>query len=111
MISGRVSDVTRLLEAAERGEAEAQEQLLKVIYAELHRMAEQKLARELPGHTLQPTALVHDAWLQLVGSDGKSGLNNRAHFFGRGGASHAANPDRSRSPEKGRKARRGSRAN
>jgi len=82
MISGRVSDVTRLLEAAERGEAEAQEQLLKVIYAELHRMAEQKLAGELPGHTLQPTALVHDAWLQLVGSDGKSGLNNRAHFFG-----------------------------
>jgi RNA polymerase sigma factor (TIGR02999 family) len=79
---GRVSDVTRLLEAAERGEAEAQEQLLKVIYSELHRMAEQKLARELPGQTLQPTALVHDAWLQLVGSDGKSGLTNRAHFFG-----------------------------
>ncbi len=77
-----MSDVTRLLKAAERGETDAQEQLLKVIYSELHRMAEQKLARELPGQTLQPTALVHDAWLQLVGSDGKSGLANRAHFFG-----------------------------
>src|SRR5262245_12061664 len=77
-----MSDVTRLLEAAERGEADAHEQLLKVIYSELHRMAEQQLAKELPGQTLQPTALVHDAWLQLVGSDGKSGLANRAHFFG-----------------------------
>ncbi len=77
-----MSDVTRLLEAAERGEAAAQEQLLKVIYAELHRMAEQKLAREQPGQTLQPTALVHDAWLQLVGGERPGRFANRAHFFG-----------------------------
>src|SRR5215475_13693395 len=82
-----MSDVTRLLEAAERGEADAQEQLLKVIYSELHRMAEQKLADELAGHTLQPTALVHDAWLQLVGGDGRARFKNRAHFFG--AAAHA----------------------
>src|SRR6188768_3182511 len=77
-----MSDVTRLLEAAERGEHDADEQLLKLVYAELHRIAEQKLAGEGSYQTLQPTALVHDAWLQLVGSNGKSGLNNRAHFFG-----------------------------
>lgn len=45
-------------------------------------MAEQKLHGDAANHTLQPTALVHDAWLQLVGTDGKSGLSNRAHFFG-----------------------------
>jgi RNA polymerase sigma factor (TIGR02999 family) len=77
-----VSDVTRLLEAAERGEANAHEQLLNLIYAELHRMAEQRLAREQPGQTLQPTALVHDAWFQLVGEDGRGRFANRAHFFG-----------------------------
>ena len=74
--------MTRLLEAAERGERDAGEKLLELVYAELHRMAEQKLAGEAPGHTLQPTVLVHDAWLQLVGEDGRSGLANRAHFFG-----------------------------
>ena len=77
-----MSDVTRLLEAADRGEHDAGEKLLQLVYSELHRMAEQKLAGELPGQTLQPTALVHDAWLRLVGDDGKSGLANRAHFFG-----------------------------
>ena len=77
-----MSDVTRLLAAAERGERNAEEELLKLVYAELHRMAEQKLAHEVPGQTLQPTALVHDAWLQLVPPDGKTGLANRAHFFG-----------------------------
>ena len=77
-----MGDVTRLLEAAERGERDADEQLLELVYAELHRMAEQKLSGEASNQTLQPTALVHDVWLQLVGNDGKSGLNNRAHFFG-----------------------------
>lgn len=77
-----MSDVTRLLQAAERGEADAQEQLLNVIYAELHRMAEQKMAHEQPGQTLQPTALVHEAWLQLVGSDKSLHFSNRTHFFG-----------------------------
>jgi RNA polymerase sigma factor (TIGR02999 family) len=77
-----VSDVTRLLEAAERGEADAHERLLNLIYSELHRMAEQRLAGEQPGQTLQPTALVHDAWLQLVGPDGRGRFANSAHFFG-----------------------------
>jgi RNA polymerase sigma factor (TIGR02999 family) len=77
-----MSDVTRLLEAVDRGDAHAQEQLLHLVYSELHRMAEQKLSKDVANHTLQPTALVHDAWLQLVGTDGKSGLANRAHFFG-----------------------------
>jgi len=77
-----MSDITRLLEAAERGEREAEEKLLNLVYAELHRMAEQKLAGEAPGHTLQPTALVHDAWFQLVGGDTPPSFANRAHFFG-----------------------------
>jgi RNA polymerase sigma factor (TIGR02999 family) len=77
-----MSDVTRLLEAAGRGESDAGEKLLHVVYSELHRMAEQKLAGEMPGQTLQPTALVHDAWLQLVGKDGRAEFANRAHFFG-----------------------------
>jgi len=77
-----MSDVTRLLEAAERGDANAQEQLLNVIYSELHRMAEQRLADEAPGQTLQATALVHEAWLHLVGNDGRARFANRAHFFG-----------------------------
>lgn len=83
MISCRgMSEVTRLLQAAERGEAGAQEQLLEAVYAELHRMAEQRLAAEPPEHTLQPTALVHEAWLQLAGKDGEVHFANRAHFFG-----------------------------
>jgi RNA polymerase sigma factor (TIGR02999 family) len=77
-----MSDLTRLLEAAGRGESDAGEKLLHVVYSELHRMAEQKLAGEMPGHTLQPTALVHDAWLQLVDQDGRAEFANRAHFFG-----------------------------
>jgi RNA polymerase sigma factor (TIGR02999 family) len=82
MIHLVVSDVTRLLEAAAHGEANAQEQLLNAIYSELHRMAEQRLAGEPPGQTMQPTALVHDAWLQLVGGDNPTRFENRAHFFG-----------------------------
>ena len=82
-----MSDVTRLLEAAERGDANAQNDLLRLIYSELHRMAEQRLAVEQPGQTLQPTALVHDAWLQLVDADGRARFANRAHFFG--AAAHA----------------------
>jgi len=77
-----MSDVTRLLEASERGETNAQEQLLHLVYSELHRMAEQKLSGDAANHTLQPTALVHDAWMQLVGTDSKPGFQNRAHFFG-----------------------------
>jgi len=77
-----MKDVTRLLLAAEQGEQDAAEQLLNVVYAELHQMAEQKLSGDAGNHTLQPTALVHDAWLQLVGDGGSVGFANRAHFFG-----------------------------
>jgi RNA polymerase sigma factor (TIGR02999 family) len=77
-----MSDVTRLLEAAGRGEREAEERLLDVVYSELHRMAQQKFAGESSGHTLQPTALVHDAWNQLVGGQRPTAFANRAHFFG-----------------------------
>jgi len=81
-LDAHMSDVTRLLEAAERGEREAGEQLLNLVYSELHRMAEQKLSGDAANYTLQPTALVHDAWLQLVGVDGRARFANRAHFFG-----------------------------
>jgi RNA polymerase sigma factor (TIGR02999 family) len=76
-----MNPVTRLLVAARRGEADAAERLLDAVYAELHRMAEQKLAGE-SGATLQPTALVHDAWLQLSDNDGVVAFENRPHFFG-----------------------------
>ena len=77
-----MSDVTRLLAAAERGERDADEQLLQLVYSELHRMAEQKLAGELPGQTLQPTALVHEAYLRLVDVQIVQHWNSRGHFFG-----------------------------
>jgi ECF sigma factor len=69
MPGARMSDVTLLLEAAERGERGAEERLLNLVYSQLHRMAMQRLAGEAPGPTLQPTALVHDVWLRLVGGD------------------------------------------
>jgi RNA polymerase sigma factor (TIGR02999 family) len=77
-----MSDVTSLLEAAERGERGAEEQLLKLVYSELHCMAEQKLFADAGNQTLQPTALVHDVWLKLIGNDAKLRFANRAHFFG-----------------------------
>src|SRR5690349_10292952 len=64
----RMSDVTRILESIGRGDAEAAEQLLPLVYEELRKLAAHKMANEAPGHTLQPTALVHEAWLRLVGS-------------------------------------------
>jgi RNA polymerase sigma factor (TIGR02999 family) len=76
-----MSGLTQLLEAAERGERDAEERLLNVVYSELHHMAEQRLAGEAPGHSLQPTVLVHDAWFQLVGADTPPSFANRAHFF------------------------------
>ena len=73
-----MSEVTRVLEALRQGHAEAAGELLALVYAELRRIARAKLAREQPGHTLQPTALVHEAWLRL----GEQTFENRAHFFG-----------------------------
>src|SRR4029077_1363994 len=74
-------DVTQILKAAEQGDAQAAGQLLPLVYQELRRLAAHKMAQEAPGHTLQPTALVHEAWLRLAG-DGAAKFANRAHFFG-----------------------------
>lgn len=76
-----MSEVTRILTDMEQGYTEASEELLPLIYDELRRMAAHKMAAEHPGHTLQPTALVHEAWLRLVDSPAQS-WQNRAHFFG-----------------------------
>ena len=80
--SGAVSmnDVTRILSAVEHGDPAAAEQLLPLVYDELRRLAAQRLAREKPGQTLQATALVHEAYLRLVGPQGP-GWNGRGHFF------------------------------
>jgi RNA polymerase sigma factor (TIGR02999 family) len=76
-----MSDLTRILTAIEHGDAQATEELLPVVYHELRRLAAHKMSNEPAGHTLQPTALVHEAWLQLVDSPAQS-WQNRAHFFG-----------------------------
>jgi RNA polymerase sigma factor (TIGR02999 family) len=76
-----VSDVTRILEAVGRGDAQAAEQLLPLVYDELRKLAAHKMACESPGQTLQPTALVHEAWLRLTGAKTVE-WEGRAHFFG-----------------------------
>jgi len=75
-----MSDTTLLLTAIEHGEPEAVERLLTLVYGELRKLAASKMAREAPGQTLQPTALVHEAWLRLVGA-GNPSFENRGHFF------------------------------
>jgi RNA polymerase sigma factor (TIGR02999 family) len=75
------SAVTRVLTAIEQGQAQATNELLPLVYNELRRMAAHKMANERPGQTLQPTELVHEAWLRLVQSPCQS-WQNRAHFFG-----------------------------
>lgn len=77
----RVSDVTRILNAAQSGDATAAEQLLPLVYEELRKLAAARMANESAGHTLQPTALVHEAWLRLAGNDANVQFANRAHFF------------------------------
>jgi RNA polymerase sigma factor (TIGR02999 family) len=76
-----MNEVTRILSAVEQGDPHATEQLLPLVYNELRKLAAQRLAQEKPGQTLQPTALVHDAYLRLVGSDGAQHWNSRGHFF------------------------------
>jgi len=75
-----VNDVTQLVVAAQQGDAAAAEKLLPLVYEELRRIAAFKMAQEAPGHTLQPTALVHEAWLRMMG-DGATRFDNRGHFF------------------------------
>jgi RNA polymerase sigma factor (TIGR02999 family) len=76
-----VSDVTRILEAAQQGDLTAADQLLPLVYEELRRLAAHKMASEAPGHTLQPTALVHEAWMRLLGNESQAQFQNRGHFF------------------------------
>jgi RNA polymerase sigma factor (TIGR02999 family) len=73
--------ITQAIQAAGRGEEGAAEKLLPLVYAELRRLAATRMAHELAGQTLQPTALVHEAWLRLV-KDGDRTWQNRGHFFG-----------------------------
>jgi RNA polymerase sigma factor (TIGR02999 family) len=77
-----MSDVTQILQAIEQGDAQAAHELLPLVYQELRRLAAHKMAQEAPGHTLQPTALVHEAWLRLVPGDQQQQFASRAHFFG-----------------------------
>ena len=77
-----MSEVTRILSAIGQGDPLAASQLLPLVYDELRKLAAQKLARETPGQTLQPTALVHEAYLRLVGADEEQHWNSRGHFFG-----------------------------
>ncbi len=75
-----MSDATLLLNAVEQGDPRAADKVLERVYEELRRLAAGKMAREAPGQTLQPTALVHEAWLRLVGAKNPK-FENRAHFF------------------------------
>ena len=76
-----MSDVTHLLEAIRHGDPKAADELLPLVYEELRKLAAHKMSNESADHTLQPTALVHEAWLRLGGGAGAQ-FENRAHFFG-----------------------------
>jgi RNA polymerase sigma factor (TIGR02999 family) len=76
-----MSDVTRILSAIEQGDPSAAEELLPLVYEELRQLAAQKLAQEMPGQTLQATALVHEAYLRLVETDQAQQWTSRGHFF------------------------------
>jgi RNA polymerase sigma factor (TIGR02999 family) len=79
--SAAADEVPRILEATQRGDPKAAEKLLPLVYDELRRLAAAKMAQERPDQTLQPTALVHEAWLRLTGDQSQL-WNGRAHFFG-----------------------------
>jgi len=76
-----VSDVTQILERVEQGDGKAAEELLPLVYEELRKLAAAKMAQEAGGQTLQPTALVHEAWLRLAGPREGQAWENRGHFF------------------------------
>jgi RNA polymerase sigma factor (TIGR02999 family) len=75
-----MSEATLLLNAVEKGDLTAADKLIELVYQDLRRLATHKMAQERPGQTLQPTALVHEAWMRLVGAETPS-FENRAHFF------------------------------
>lgn len=76
-----MSDVTRILHAIDEGDPQAADELLPVVYAELRRLAAQKMAQEAPGQTLNATALVHEAYVRLVDVDDRQQWDSRGHFF------------------------------
>jgi RNA polymerase sigma factor (TIGR02999 family) len=76
-----MSEATLLLNAIGEGDPKAAENLLNLVYEDLRRLASGRMAREAPGHTLQPTELVHEAWLRLVDTTKPTSFQNRAHFF------------------------------
>jgi RNA polymerase sigma factor (TIGR02999 family) len=76
-----MSEVSRILNAIDQGDPQAASQLLPLVYDELRRLAAHKLAQEPPGQTLQPTALVHEAYLRLVGAGGEIHFDSQGHFF------------------------------
>jgi RNA polymerase sigma factor (TIGR02999 family) len=76
-----MTEVTRILFAIEQGDPSAAEQLLPLVYEELRRLAAERMAHERPGHTLEATALVHEAYLRLVGDGLERHWNSRGHFF------------------------------
>lgn len=77
-----MSDVTRILTAIDAGDASASAELLPLVYDELRRLASSLMAHESPAHTLTATALVHEAYMRLIGSDASPDWNGRGHFFG-----------------------------
>ena len=90
-LNANMSDVTLLLTAGGQGDPKAAEELLELVYEELHKLATRKMAQEAPGQTLQPTALVHEAWLRLV-ADTNPRFENRAHFFAAAGKKRPRRP-------------------
>jgi RNA polymerase sigma factor (TIGR02999 family) len=76
-----MSEVTRILQSIESGDAKAADELLPLVYEELRKLAAHKMANDVQGQTLQPTALVHEAWLRLTGNENVR-WDSRAHFFG-----------------------------
>ena len=75
-----MNDVTRILNSIQQGDPRAADELLPLVYHELRKLAAARMAQESPGQTLQPTALVHEAWLRLVGGANPQ-FDGRAHFF------------------------------
>src|SRR5262245_43157359 len=76
-----MSEVTRILSQIEHGDPQAADELLPLVYAELRKLAAAKLAQEKPGQTLQATALVHEAYVRLVGGEQNQSWDSRGHFF------------------------------
>ena len=85
-----MNEVTRILSAVEQGDSQAAEQLLPLVYNELRKLAAQRLAQEKPGQTLQATALVHEAYLRLVGGERPGAVEQSRALFCRGRGGHAA---------------------